>query len=207
MRDDDRAHGAGRHTTADAVGEAAGGISGAVTGAAIGSVAGPVGTVIGGIAGAVGGWWAGREIAEMATDLAQDDDRYFRTHYETSSGQVADRRYEDVRPIYQIGHLAGLNPDYTGREFDEVEHDLKRGWTSDSASRLGEWPAVRSYAREGFARGRTVRANPDHPLWKNRARSKAEADARDDALGAAEATTRRDVQGGTDAGGGSGKVL
>jgi hypothetical protein len=177
QRDDERdrsgrdlaADSAAKHqpSAAEEVGEAAGGMSGAVTGAAIGSIAGPVGVLIGGIAGAVGGWWAGREIADMAEELARDDDSYYRSHFDADS-KLADRRYEDVRPVYQLGHLAGLNPDYTGREFDEVETELRSGWTSASSRRVGEWDAVREYARQGYHRGRSIASNPDHRVANER---------------------------------------
>jgi hypothetical protein len=134
---------------ADHIGEAAGGISGVTAGAAIGSVAGPIGTVIGGIAGALGGWWAGRAVAEAATTLSTDDDTHYRSHYETAP--IADRNYDSVRPAYQVGHIAALNPDYRSRSFTDVEPDLRRGWAHESA--YGSWDSVRGYAREGYTRG------------------------------------------------------
>jgi len=146
VRDDDP-------TTADYVGEAAGGISGGLAGAAIGSLGGPVGTLIGGLAGVIGGWWAGRSIAEAAKDYGDEDDRYYRTHYESSGSRVGDRTYDDVRPAYQIGHIASRNPDYHGRDFDTVESDLRRGWSDEIGERHGDWASVRGYAREGYARG------------------------------------------------------
>ena len=142
---------------ADHVGEAAGGVSGVVTGAAIGSAAGPIGTIIGGIAGAVGGWWAGRSVAEAATAFGKDDDVHYRTAYEAHPNRLGDRSYEDIRPAYQLGHLAGSNPDYQGRNFDAVETDLQRGWTDDLRSRHGDWSSVRPFAREAYER-RTVSA-------------------------------------------------
>ena len=145
-------------TTADYVGEAAGGISGGLAGAAIGSIGGPVGTLIGGLAGVIGGWWAGRSIAEAAKDYGDLDDRHYRTHYETSS-RLADRTFDDVRPAYQLGHIASRNPDYRGRDFDAVESDLRRGWSDDIGSRYGDWSAVRSYAREGYTRGSSTLAD------------------------------------------------
>jgi len=144
-------------TTADYVGEAAGGISGGLAGAAIGSIGGPIGTLVGGLAGVIGGWWAGRSIAEAAKDYGDADDRYYRTHYETS-GTVADREYDVVRPAYQLGHLASRNPDYRGRSFDDVETDLRRGWSDDIGARHGDWTSVRGYAREGYSRGSTLSA-------------------------------------------------
>ena len=139
-------------TAADYVGETAGGISGGLAGAAIGSIGGPVGTLIGGLAGVIGGWWAGRSIAEAAREYGDADDRFYRTHYETSS-RIADRSYDDVRPAYQLGHIASRNPDYAGRDFDQVESDLRRGWSDEIGARHGEWSSVRGYAREGYTRG------------------------------------------------------
>jgi hypothetical protein len=144
-------------TTADYVGEAAGGISGGLAGAAVGSIGGPVGTLVGGLAGVIGGWWAGRSIAEAAKDYGDNDDRYYRTHYESTS-PLADRTYENVRPAYQLGHLASRNPDYRGRDFDTVESDLRRGWSDDIGARHGEWESVRGYAREGYMRGNSTLA-------------------------------------------------
>lgn len=143
-------------TTADYVGEAAGGISGGLAGAAIGSLGGPVGTLIGGLAGVIGGWWAGRSIAEAAKDYGVEDDRYFRTHYETSGSRAGDRSFDDVRPAYQLGHLASRNPDYRDRDFDTVEADLRRGWSDEIGARHGDWSTVRGYAREGYTRGRST---------------------------------------------------
>src|SRR5829696_8650130 len=142
-------------TTGDEVGEAVGGISGVLTGAALGSLGGPIGTIIGGIAGAVSGWWAGRAISEAARHVTDEDEAFYREHYQRASAGLADRSYDDVRPAYQLGHLAGRNPDYAGRSFDDVEPDLQRGWTGDVASQYGKWKIVRPFAREAYERGRT----------------------------------------------------
>ena len=138
----------------DEIGEAVGGISGVLTGAALGSLGGPIGTIIGGIAGAVSGWWAGRAIAEAASHHTNDDDEYYRTHFD-SSVRGESRSYDDVRPAYQLGHLAGRNPDYSSRSFDEVEGDLRHGWSTDVSQRHGQWDEVRDYARHAYERGRT----------------------------------------------------
>lgn len=142
---------------ADHVGEAAGGISGVVGGAAAGSAVGPIGTVIGGIVGAMGGWWTGRAVAEAATAITADDDMYYRKHYESSPGRLADRSYDDVKPAYYLGHVASRNPDYRNRSFEDIESDLRTGFTSDK--KYGSWDKARSYAYEGFTRGRATLAN------------------------------------------------
>ena len=134
----------------DEVGEAVGGVSGVVTGAAIGSAAGPVGTIIGGLAGAVGGWWAGRTVAEAATRFTDHDDNNYRQAYESRPDRLADRSYEDVRPAYQLGHIASENPDYNGKSFESIESDLQRGWGNDLRSKHGDWQTVRPYAQEAY---------------------------------------------------------
>jgi hypothetical protein len=138
------------------VGEAVGGVSGVVAGAAIGSAAGPIGTIIGGIAGAVGGWWAGKAVADASHKFTQDDDAFYRERFETSPDRLADRSYDDVRPAYQLGHIASMNPDYNGRSFDEIEPELRHGWGNDLRARHGDWSAVRPYAEQAYSRNTSV---------------------------------------------------
>ncbi|HEX4683073.1 MAG TPA: hypothetical protein VH277_10205 [Gemmatimonadaceae bacterium] len=138
----------------DELGEATGGISGVLIGAGIGSAAGPIGTLIGGIAGALGGWWAGRAVSEAAGTLTHEDEEYFREHFESVPDRPADRAYDDVRGAYYLGQIASHNPNFTAREFDEVEPELERGWAPHS-EKYGPWSTVRTYAAEGFNRGRS----------------------------------------------------
>ena len=146
----------------DLVGEAAGGISGVLAGAAIGSFGGPIGTVIGGIAGAIGGWWGGRAISEAVGKLTEEDEMHYREHYSrTAVREGSTRGFDTVRPAYQLGHIAGLNPEYQGRSFDEIEEDLQRGWSDDVRTRYGEWDAVRGYVEEAYNR-RLARADTAH---------------------------------------------
>lgn len=152
----DRALGAhhSHPTFGDELGEATGGISGVLIGAGIGSAAGPVGALIGGIAGALGGWWAGRAVAEAATSLSEEDEAYFRHHYEHHPERPADRDYADVRGAYYLGQIASHNPNFRARQFEDIEPQLEEGWAA-SDHRYGDWESVRVYAREGYARGRS----------------------------------------------------
>ena len=143
-------------TTGDAVGEATGGLAGAATSAALGSLGGPIGTIIGGIAGAATGWWTGRAVSEAASTFDHDEPNY-RQHFSSSSTSRSDMSYDRARPAYQVGHLAGMNPDYQGRSFDDVEVDLRRGWETGARDTHGDWNDVRDYARGAFERGQQVR--------------------------------------------------
>ena len=137
----------------ETVGETAGGVVGASTGIAIGAIGGPLGAVIGGLAGALGGWWAGRGIADAITS---DDEAAFRRDFESTPDRLADRSYDQIRPAYVTGHLAGRNPEYAGRSFEDVESDLRGGWTADVSQQCGEWQAMRRYARVAFDRARST---------------------------------------------------
>ena len=144
---------------ADHLGQAAGGISGVVAGAALGATAGPIGVLLGGIAGAIGGWWSGRAIAEAAEDITDADEQFYRRDYERGDRRVdhvARAQFDAARQAYLLGDVAAANPEYTGREFADVEQDLARGWSA--AATGGDWMNVRAYAGVGFYRGRERRA-------------------------------------------------
>jgi hypothetical protein len=138
----------------DELGEATGGIAGVLAGAGIGSAAGPVGTLIGGVAGALAGWWAGRAVSEAAGALTNEDEAYYRQHYDSLSDRPADRAYDDVRGAYYLGQIASHNPNFAMREFAEVEPELQRGW-EQTGDANGAWISARPYAAEGFSRGRS----------------------------------------------------
>ncbi|MFN2567529.1 MAG: hypothetical protein ABR499_21245 [Gemmatimonadaceae bacterium] len=187
----------GQPTVADLVGEAAGGITGVLAGAAIGSLAGPVGTVIGGIAGAIGGWWGGRAISEAVEKLTEDDETYYRQHYHSSPARPADRSFDEARPAYHLGHIAGMNPEYKGRRFEEIEEDLQRGWNDDVRNRYGEWDAVRGFVEAGF--NRRV-GTPDDVSARTGESTPAEAarDRTDKPAGRSSASEHRSIPRGTD---------
>ena len=114
--------------------------------------------------------------------LTAADESYYREHFDASEPALADRRYEDVRPAYLLGHLAAYDPDLAGLEFEEVERELERRWNDEQRARLGEWPAVRGYANAGYARGSSFAAGlgdlPRRPSDHGRGRANDEDDRR-----------------------------
>ena len=85
-------------------------------------------------------------------DLSHDDDVRYRTTYEASPHRLADRSYEDVRPAYRLGHMAGENPDFEGKSFELVEREIQRGWSGDLAGRYGPWDVVKCFAKDAYER-------------------------------------------------------
>ena len=110
--------------------------------------------VVHGIAKSVGGWWAERDAAASVRQVTFEDDVVYRAHYDFSPTRLADRSYEVVRPAYLVGHIAGANPAYAGVPFENIERDLRSGWSDDIRTKHGDWDAVRQYAKEAFARQR-----------------------------------------------------
>jgi hypothetical protein len=143
-----------RPEVSETLGEAAGGVSGVITGAALGALAGPIGSIVGAIAGAIAGWWAGHTIAETAREYDRQYDPLYRERFARSA--PADLAFDDIRPALQLGYLAGANPDWLGRRFDDVEPELRKGWGT-VAKRLGAWERVRDYAHDAFDSARAGR--------------------------------------------------
>ena len=159
---DDHIKGDEHVTAGKLASEGVGGAAAGAAGAAIGALAGPIGMFVGGLAGVVGGWWAGKAANEAAHHYTPEVDAAYRSAYESSPSKLADRSFDDVRPAYQAGHIAAMNPDYRDRDFDAVEGDLKRGWTDDLRSKHGEWNAARPFARDAYTRSRNAVREAGH---------------------------------------------
>ncbi len=141
-------------TTGEAVAATTGGVAGAAAGAAIGALGGPIGAIVGALAGGAGGWWSGRAVSEAMSTYTAEDDEYYRSQF-GASGTAGGARtsYDDVRPAYQLGHLAGINPDYQGRSFEDVEPRLRDAYASAGQR---NWNDIRGYVRDAYGRGRDV---------------------------------------------------
>ncbi len=133
------------------IAEGSGGLAGMAAGAGIGSFVGPIGTIIGALGGAVGGWWAGRAASKSSDEYTPDDDDFYQSHYQAARPSGSSSTYDEHRPAYQLGHLAGMNPDYRSRTFEEVEPDLSSAYSSSGQN---NWHAVRIYARDAYSRSR-----------------------------------------------------
>lgn len=135
------------------VGESVGSVAGKVTDTAVDLM----GSMLRTAASTFGGWWERSTPDEAARSFSAEADNACRTHFEnrrrsaSSASTTSDTSYDTVRPLYQFGHLAGGNPDYQGRSFEEVEGDLKRTWTPEYTTAFGEWGNVRDYINTGYS--------------------------------------------------------
>ena len=128
--------------------ERAGSSAGGLAGRAADTAVDLMGSVIGTAARMFGGWWSDRSPDEAVRSFGEQQDTACRTHFQNSKSSTSS--YDAVRPLYQFGHLAGSNPDYQGRSFEEVEGDLQNAWTGDAAQKYGDWASVRDYVSTGY---------------------------------------------------------
>jgi phage tail tape-measure protein len=138
-----------RNEDPEAIAGAVGGATGVGVGAAIGMAAlGPVGAVVGALAGAAGGWWAGKGLQHAVHEVDSADNDFRRAHEHAG----ATRPFDEARHGYQLGYLAGRNPEYADADFTQVEEDLRTAWIEAHREDGNPvpWDDVRGDARIGY---------------------------------------------------------
>jgi hypothetical protein len=139
----------GSHPVGTGVGAAGGAATGMAVGGAIG---GPVGAAVGGAVGAVAGGAAGHAAGEALDPTVED--AYWRQNYKSRPYYQSSRDYDYYAPGYRYGWETAANTSYKGRNFDEVESDLERGWRETTYSSGRTWRDVRDAARDSWNRVR-----------------------------------------------------
>jgi hypothetical protein len=136
------------------VGESVGSVTGKAADTAVDIMSSMVRTA----ASTIGGWWSRSAPDDMARSFGREQEDSCRQHFEQKRREGRTRTdYDAVRPLYHFGHLAGSNPDYQGRSFEEVEGDLQRTWTPEYTTAFGEWNNVREYINTGYSANRNTR--------------------------------------------------
>jgi hypothetical protein len=89
------------------------------------------------------------------------DDTYYQAHFAHFCAGSEDVTYDDVRPAYVIGHLAGIDPDYIGHRWEEIAAYLEQSWKLGAD---GDWQSVSGFARAAFRRASSL----EHAAWRSR---------------------------------------
>jgi uncharacterized protein (TIGR02271 family) len=137
---------AGAHPIETGVGAALGG---AAAGLAVGAFGGPVGAVIGAaVGGAVAGGLAGKGVGELIDPTTED--AWLREYF----GSRSDRESGDTHERYRDAYRYGLKSwdRYRGRKFDEVEPELRSGWTHARGTSTMSWGEARGAVKDAFER-------------------------------------------------------
>ncbi len=143
----------GSHAVGTGIGAVVGGVAaamgtGAAVGAMTGTVVGPVGTVIGAAVGALVGGLAGKGVAEAIDPTAED--AYWRDNYGTRPYVDNTRNFDDYGPAY--GYGVNAYSKYPGQNFDAVESDLSRDWTSARGTSNLNWADAKHASRDAWNR-------------------------------------------------------
>lgn len=102
-----------------------------------------------------------RERVEVDEDYGRHRDN-FQQHFtqrqsglQGQGGQYASRTWEQAEPNYRYGHSSAYDERYQGREFDDVEPDLRSDYeTRYAQSGQSGWQDLRDEVREGWTRAR-----------------------------------------------------
>jgi phage tail tape-measure protein len=135
----------GAHPVGTGAGAAGAGAAGAAIGGAVG---GPVGAVVGAAVGAVAGGLAGKGAAEAVNPTVEDS--YWRDNYNTRPYAQADRGYDFYQPAYRYGWESRAK--YQGKQYNEIETDLARGWESFKGSSKLTWNDAKEATRDAWHR-------------------------------------------------------
>ena len=130
----------------------AGGVGGAAAGALIGTaVGGPVGAAIGAAAGAV----AGAAVADQIQDELDPklEEVYWEENYKTRPYYKAGDKFDAYLPAYRFGWESAVRGDYSGRDFPDLEPDLRTEWVKKDFPE--DWETSRERVRDAFDRIRS----------------------------------------------------
>lgn len=118
-------------------------------GQALHAMSHPTGVLLGAIAGTLGGWW--RKAADEKIALPQSEDRAYQEHFSAIAAPPPGMTYEQARPGYELGYVASRNPSYQGRAFDEVDPELRQGFSGEQPD---DYDSIREFTRYGYERGK-----------------------------------------------------
>ena len=143
----------GSHPVGTGIGAAVGAVAaaigtGAAVGAATGTVVGPVGTIIGAAVGAVVGGLAGKGVAEAIDPTAENE--YWRSNYTSRPYVGSNKSFSDYGPAY--GYGVDSYSRHPGRNFDDVESDLSREWSSARGTSNLDWANAKNASRDAWNR-------------------------------------------------------
>ncbi len=87
-----------------------------------------------------------------ATSDLRDDDSYFRNHFSSNYGSSG-ASYDDYAPAYSYGSQMASSGRYTGRQWEDVESDLRTDWDSRYGSGgQSTWEKMKAAVRHGWNR-------------------------------------------------------
>ncbi|MEW6760004.1 MAG: YsnF/AvaK domain-containing protein [Pseudomonadota bacterium] len=82
----------------------------------------------------------------------RDDDSYYRNHFTSTYGSSG-AAYDDYAPAYSYGSQMASSGRYTGRQWDEIEPELRSDWdTRYGSGGASTWEKMKAAVRHGWDR-------------------------------------------------------
>ena len=96
------------------------------------------------------------EVDENYNQYRSGFQQHFNQRQQQAGGQSGTRTWEEAEPNYQYGYMAARNDQYQGRQFEDVEPDLRSDYQRrfDSSDDPSGWERLRAEVREGWSRAR-----------------------------------------------------
>jgi uncharacterized protein (TIGR02271 family) len=87
---------------------------------------------------------------EQLQGASSGDDTYYRNHF-ASTYSTMGGNYDDYAPAYSYGSQMRSDARYQGRQWDDVESDLRSDWESRNGSASGStWDKMKAAVRHGW---------------------------------------------------------
>ena len=104
-----------------------------------------MGAAIGAAAGAVVGAMAGKAKADPTVE-----DAYWRDNYGTRPYVQSGSTYDEYGPAYRYG--VDAHNRYPDRDFDDIETDMSRDWTTARGTSSLDWDRAKPASRDAWQR-------------------------------------------------------
>lgn len=97
------------------------------------------------------------------SNMMSDDD-YYRNHFTSNYGTTGGS-YEDYAPAYSYGSEMARNQKYSGRQWNDVENDLRTDWSTRAGNKAGStWEKMKDAVKSGWDRMTT---DDDDSYYRN----------------------------------------
>ena len=133
-------------STGGGLGGSTGGLGGSTGAGSTGGLGGSTGSL--GSSGDLGGASGTASFGGTEDDFGTAETTYQR-HYATvpATPATGPSTYDEARTGYELGHRAAANPTYSGRDFNEVEVDIRRDYGEDKE---GRYERIRGFAAHAY---------------------------------------------------------
>lgn len=79
-----------------------------------------------------------------------DEDRYWHDHYDQQP--YWGRNYDEFQPAFQYGWESAMKPEYRGKKFEEIEAQLRAGWSDYNGSSRTDWDSMKWAVKDAYNR-------------------------------------------------------